>query len=780
MGWHARNAEISYDFYKFVPDHHPDMVYFQEFLENYGQDDNIFVIGMRDSSLYELTNFSRYRYMADELKKLPGVKRVVSLANVQELYKDTTDRRFVLRPLFDPLPTDQAGLDSLLQRAINQRLTTGQLVNNENGATITLVSVAKEYLNSEDRDGLIKDVVMIADQFGSSTNIKMHYAGLPYLRSIMTGKVAGELKLFLILSVVVTGIILLAFFRSFKAVLFPMVIIGIVIVWTMGTLDLFGFKITMLTALIPPVIVVIGIPNSVYLLNRYHQLYHTHGNKIKAISEVIRKIGLVTLITNTTTAIGFLVLLSTDIVLLREFGIVAGINIMATFLVSMIIIPAVFSWLPAPNTRQLKHLRFRILNGVLRRLERLVIRYRRLVYVLTGAIVVVSIFGLLQLKAVAYLLDDVPESSGLKQDLRWFETHFEGIMPLEFVVDTGKPRGLMRNDNQRKLNELEDYLANLEHVSTPISAVGIMKAARQAFYNGNPAFYGLPSNNTERMLMQRYYSLEDDNTGLVQYIVDEDLQTMRMSVKVADLGSIRMDSLLHQVIQPKIDELFADTDVSVTPTGTTLLFIKGNQFMIENLRFSLLLAFCIIALVMGLLFRNTRMILISITPNLIPLLITAGLMGYFGIPLKPSTALIFSIAFGISVDDSIHFLAKYRQELFAHNFKVKPAVSKTILETGSSMMYTSIILFAGFVIFAFSEFGGTVSLGILTSTTLLFAMITNLVLLPSLLLDFDNGKRKTNIHPLIEDYDDDAYMEEDDEEIDLDRIELEPSSSDPK
>ncbi|HAA15810.1 MAG TPA: hypothetical protein DCE41_30505 [Cytophagales bacterium] len=758
MGWHARKAAISYEFYNFVPDTHPDMVYFEAFLEQYGQDDNLFVIGTSDSSLYTPETFARYRYMADELEKLGGVIRAVSLANIQELYKDTAQDNFRLRPVFQVLPKTQPELDSLLTKAKDQRLFSSQILNPENGATITVVSIEKEILNSKARNALIDDIVLAANQFAEATEVTIFFAGLPFLRSIMTTKVQAELQLFIILSIVVTGIILLAFFRSFRAVLFPMVIIGIVIVWIFGTIVLFGFSVTILTALIPPVIVVIGIPNSVYLLNRYHQLYHRHGNKVKAISEVIRKIGLVTLITNATTAIGFLVLLSTDIMPLREFGIVAGINIMATFVVSMVIVPAVFSWMPEPNPRQLKHLRFKMLNGVLEFLELFVRKYRIVVYLSNAAIIVICIIGVTRLKSVAYLTDDLPESSGLTDDLVWFEDNFEGIMPLELVVDTGKPRGLLRSVNQRKLSELETFIEELPHISSPISAIGVIKAIRQAFYNGNPFYYDLP-NSRDRAFIQRYFDLNQDQTGLLSSIVDSSFQTMRISLKVADIGSIRMDSLLNEAIQPKIDSLFADTDVTVTPTGTTLLFIKGNKFMIENLRVSLLLAFAIIAVIMGFLFRNTRMIFISIIPNLIPLLITAGLMGYLGIPLKPSTALIFSIAFGISVDDSIHFLAKYRQELFAHNFKVKPAVSKTIIETGSSMMYTSIILFAGFVIFSFSEFGGTVSLGILTSTTLLIAMITNLVLLPTLILDFDSGKRKTNIHPIIEDYDDQAFID---------------------
>ncbi|MEM6526254.1 MAG: MMPL family transporter, partial [Bacteroidota bacterium] len=569
----------------------------------------------------------------------------------------------------------------------------------------------------------------------------------------------------------VTGLILFVFFRTWDAVVFPMTIIAVVVVWVLGSLTLFGYQITLLTGLIPPVIVVIGIPNSVYLLNKYHQEYETHGNKMMAISRVVRKIGLVTLITNFTTAIGFVVLATTDIVILKEFGIVAGLNIMATFIVSIILIPAVFSWLPSPNVKQLKHLKFKPLDFVLTKMDLLVHRHRIFIYSVTAALVGISIYGMYKIETVSYMVDDIPADSDIKKDLSFFEKHFSGIMPLEIVVDTDKRRGAIDVRNLRKLDQLEKFLAEQRDISEPLSLVSFVKAARQAYYGNNPTRYSIP-NRRESNFIIRYMRNQSDSSGLFNSFVDSTLQKMRVSMQVADVGSYKMDSLVNEVIQPKIDTLFAESDLKLNITGTTPLFIKGNKFLIENLRFSLLLAFLIIAVIMAILFANVRMIIISLVPNIIPLLITAGIMGFTGIPLKPSTALIFSIVFGISVDDSIHFLAKYRQELFANRFFVPLAVSKSLRETGASMMYTSIILFAGFVIFAGSSFGGTVALGILTSITLLIAMVTNLILLPSLLLTFDDGKRRRDMHPLIEQYDDGFYSEDEDEEIDLSQIKV--------
>ncbi|MEJ2003586.1 MAG: MMPL family transporter, partial [Cyclobacteriaceae bacterium] len=706
-------------------------------------------------------NFELFRRLSDSLQSFEGVTQVYSLPQIERLEKDTAERQFVMNRIFTSEIRNEHELDSLIQLAFDQKFYSGRLLNEDNGATLMLISIEDNVLNSERRIALTEKIVEAGDRFGEQSGITVHYAGLPFVRSVIASKVKNEMEMFLILSVLVTAIILFLFFRTWDAVVFPMVIIGVVVVWVLGSIVLFGYKITMLSGLIPPVIVVIGIPNSVYLLNKYHQEYELHGNKVMAISRVVRKIGVVTLITNFTTALGFLVLATTEIVILRQFGIVAGLNIMATFVVSIILIPAVFLWLPAPNTKQLKHLKFKPLDVVLTRMDKWIHGHRTWVYLATGFLVAVAALGMTRVKAIAFIVDDLPEKSEIRTDLAFFEANFNGIMPLEMVVDTGERRGVLDLKNLRKIEELESFLHEQPEISLPVSLVSFVKASKQAFYNNNPDRYSLPSNR-ERSFILRYMRNQSDSTGLFNAFVDSTLQTMRVSMQVADVGSERMDSLIQDVIRPEVDSLTAGTDLNIQITGTTPLFIRGNKFLIQNLRFSLILAFILIAVIMGVLFGNLKMILISLLPNVIPLIITAGIMGYFNIPLKPSTALIFSIVFGISVDDSIHFLAKYRQELFLNRFNVPITVSKALRETGASMIYTSVILFAGFVIFAWSDFGGTIALGILTSITLLIAMCTNLILLPSLLLTFDDGKRDPQSHPLIEEYDDGFYQDIDD------------------
>lgn len=774
MAYKAQEVKWSFSLANIVPKTDPEMIYFKAFKKEFGEDGNILAIGIKDSAVYQEGNFRKLKYMTDELANIKYVKDVLSLPSLKRLVKDKEENRFELENVFTDVPSDQKVLDSLIAYCQSLKFYSGQLLNAENGANMVLVTIENEVMNSKARNTVVGDILQVTEQYKAHTGINLRYAGLPFVRYINTVKIKKELNMFLIFSVMVTGFILFLFFRSFKVVLVALFIIGMIVVWVMGTIALFDFEITLLTGLIPPIIVVIGIPNAVYMLNKYHQEYFDHGDQRKALERIIRKIGIVTLITNFTTAVGFLVLALTDIMVLKEFGIVAGLNILATFVVSLIMIPAVFSYLKPPSSRHLKHLEFVPLDKVLTGLDLLVHRHKYYIFAAAAIIVILSGYGISKIEARSYMVDDLPEESQVKQDLKFFEDNFAGVMPLEIIIDTGTKKGVQSLKNLQKIDEFETFLNSLDNVSQPLSVVSFIKATRQAFYNDNPEKYALP-NNRDKNFIFRYLKKESDQKGISKAFVDSTGQKIRVSLKIADIGSNKLDVLVNDVIQPKIDEIFGDTKMKVSITGTTLLFIKGNKFLIDNLITSMIIAFFIIALIMALLFKNFKMIILCLIPNVIPLMITGGMMGFAGIPLKPSTALIFSIAFGISVDDSIHFLAKYRQELFANNFFVPVAVSKSLRETGASMIYTSIILFFGFVIFAASEFGGTVALGALTSTTLLMAMLTNLIVLPALLLRFDKGSRDTHSHPLIEKYPE-FYDEREDEEIDLDMIEVKESN----
>jgi uncharacterized protein len=769
MAYKAREVELTYDFVKVIPQDDPDFIYFNQFKKTFGEDGNILVVGLKDESVYKLKKFQAFQKLTQDLAKVEGVSGVVSLPTVQRLFKDTAQQKFVLKPLFDRIPQTQEELDSLLRKADETKFYENLLVNKENKATLIAITMERSYLNSARRTEVVDNILKLTDKFSADTKIQLHYAGLPYVRAIMVGKVQKEFKLFLYLAVIVTSVILFFFFRSFFAVFFTFLVIVITVLWTMGTLVLLGYKMTLLTGILPALIIVISIPNCIYMFNKYHQEFRKHGNKLKAVSRIIEKIGFLTFMTNANTAVGFFVLYFTDIAVIKEFGMIAGIISLATFYITIVVIPSLLIYLPEPNAKQLKHLDLKFLRKVNFSIEHVVLRYRPLIYIVTFIVLGASIYGISKIRAVSYMVDDLPEKSNVKTDLVFFENNFRGVMPLEIIVDLKKKKAVMNLKNLKKLEKFEDYLKTLPDVSPPLSILNIVKGSKQAFYNGDTNAYSLPSNG-EMPFIVKYFGKGNENNSLLRSFVDSTGQRVRFTCKVADLGTTRMNQLVNKEIEPKAKEIFKDSGFDVKITGTTLLFLKGNEYLINDLSGSLIFAFILISAMMALIFTNVRIILISLIPNIIPMIITAGIMGYFNIPLKPSTALIFSISFGISIDSTIHYLSKYKQDLAIFEGNVLQAVTRSLEEAGVSMIYTSIVLFSGFVIFAFSDFGGTVALGILTSITLFVAMFTNLMLLPALLLTFGKGNNN-NLFPIVN-MEDRFYDESDDEEIDVNKIEV--------
>lgn len=736
MAYKALDVKYNYDFSQTVPDTDEEMIYYNSFKKTFGEDGNVLAIGLKDSSVFLIDKLKLYDNYIEEIQKVYGVKGVLGLSKLQVLKKNNQNKNFNFIDIFDPFPNDQQTYDSLLEVINNEKFYEGKILNDE-GALTLLITIDKNILNSESRNKLMLDLIEKSEEFQSEANIKLHYAGLPYSRYILAESVKKELTRLLLFSIIVVAIILFLFFRSLDTVFVPLIIIGIVVTWVFGTLALFGFKITLLTGLLPPIIVVIGIPNCVYMLNYYHFSIEKLKDKKKAIINVISTIGLITLITNLTTAVGFFVLSTTDIKILTEFGIVAGINVLATFVVSIFLLPSIYLALPKPKSSQVNYLNYSFINNLISSFRYISFTHKKRVFFIFSVIIVSSLFGLSKIKSVSFLVDDVPSDSDLMKDLKFFESNFSGVMPLEIVVDTKMKKGVQNLNLLKKVNSFENFLEDKEYVSSPISLVTFIKASRQAYYNNNPSYYSLP-NNRDKNFIFRYLSegYQDNvsNDNISKSFVDSIGQKMRISLNVADLGSYKLDSVVKNVFQPEIDKIFSNSKAEVKMTGTTLIFIKGINFLVDNLLKSMLLAFFIISVIMSLLFKNIKMVIISLIPNIIPLIIAGGIMGYFNIPLKPSSALVFSIVFGISVDYSIHFLAKFKNELLNKN--LEDSIIETINQTGRSMIFTSFILFFGFIIFAFSNFGGTIILGVLTSVILFVAMITNLTLLPSIILYF--------------------------------------------
>ena len=762
MGWEARNVRMSYKFSGVLPQDDTTYIEYKNFISQFSEDGNVLVIGIDDPELWEVSNFKSWKGLGESLKEVTvgvdsvingqhqlvqvhAVDSVFSVAHCYEMYADTTEQRFKFRQVISSDPQNQAELDSMHQRILSLPFYEGLLYKSKSDATIMMVFLNNKLFNSERRGNSVDQIIEKTNTFTKSTHIQTYISGLPFIRTQMTTKVKAELKFFTILSLLVSAVLLYVFFRSIRAVMISMTIIAIGVIVSMGTIAMFDYPITMLMGLIPPLMIVIGVPNCIYLLTKYHQEFIRHGNKMRAMTRVIQKVGEAAFMINATTAVGFATFIFVESDLLKQFGVISALNSMLMFFISLIAFPILFSYTAAPKARHLKHLDMRWLYHILENLVRAITKNRKLIYGITILITGAGIYGMTLVQTTGNIVDDLPDSDRVITDLHWFEKHFDGVMPFEIMVEA--KRGKITNPKTiARIDSLQGVLDTLPHVSTNISRslsiADAMKFARQAFYDGDPEYYGLMSRG-EQQFIGPYFTQSDSagkSNGAGRYtnsFLDDSLKTTRITAHVADVGTLAMDTLLRE-IKPHVQRFFPDSLYHVTITGTSIVFLKGTTYLVNNLFSSLLFAVGVICLLMAIMFRSIRMVLISLVPNLIPQIITAGYMGFAGIPLKPSTILVFSIAFGITVDNTIHFLAKYRQELREFNWNIKQAVLMAVKDTGASILFTSIVLFFGFGIFVFSEFDGTRALGILTSLTLFTAMLTNLIVLPAMLLSLDH------------------------------------------
>ena len=722
-----------------LPDDHPENLQYQEFLSLFGEEGNTIVLAVRDSSLFLPDTFNQWNILSEQLEAFPEVDFVLSTDNLQQLVRDPEKQEFVLRPLMDGPVEDQQALDSLTT-VLFDRLPFYEklLYNKENRTLQTVVYLDKDLVNTTVRkDFILNDLSNLISEFEADTGLDVRISGMPYIRTMNAQNIIDEIGSFILAALLVTSLIFFFFFRSFRATLISICVVVIGVMWAFGTLGLLRYEITVLTALIPPVIIVIGIPNCIFLINKYQQEVNKHGNQAKSLQRVITKIGNATLMTNVTTASGFATFIITDSKLLTEFGIVASLNILGIFILSLLIIPSVYSFMPLPRTKHLKHLNKRWIDGFVNWMERIVRHHRVAVYFTSVALLVLSVIGIYQIEISGSPIEDMPKKAGFFRDIRFFESEFDGIMPVEVVINTNQRNGVLKAATLRRMDQLDTYIREIPELSRPVSVVNLVKYSKQAFYNGIPKYYQLPTSQESNFILDMARK-SGDNGSLLKSFVDTTGQIARMTTFMRDVRTQRMEAIEGGLLE-EIGKIFPPERYSVYLTGKALLFLKGTKYLVRNLLMSLGLAIVLIALFMAYLFRSFRMIIISLIPNLLPLVITAGVMGFAGVPIKPSTILVFSIAFGISVDDTIHFLAKYRQELATHRWRIQKSVYASLRETGVSMFYTSIVLFFGFSVFTISSFGGTVALGALVSATLLFAMLANLILLPSLLLSLERS-----------------------------------------
>lgn len=763
MQW--KNIHFSFTEANLLPDDNIVNIEYNAFLNKFGEEGNLVILGVKDNTIFTPKAYASWSKLMSSIKEDKAVDLVISINDLKKIQKNDSLEKFELIPFVDQRKTvDPAYLQKIKKELFNDLpFYEGLLFNKRSGSIRSAVYMDKKIVNTAARkDFILNKLVPAVETFEKETNIDLRVSGMPYIRTLNAKTITDEIKIFIGASLLVTSLLFFFFFRSFRATMISMVIVIIGVMWSFGFLGLLNYEITVLTALVPSLIIVIGIPNCIFLTNKYHQEYKVHRNKAKALQRVTTKIGMATLMTNVTTAIGFATFVASNNELLLEFGVVTSINIMALFFLCIIVIPIFHSFVPAPKDRHIEHLDRGSVKSFMDWILRNVKTNRFSIYVVAILLLVFSIIGIFQMRISGSLIEDMPKKEAFFEDIVFFEKEFDGVMPLEIMIDTKRKKGVMKLSTLKRMEELEEAIDEIPELSKPISIVNLVKYSKQAYYNGNPDYYDLPTSQEQAFILSyAKNATKNSKENLMKSYVDATGQFARITTFMRDENGDNIPKIEAE-IRKEANKIFPPDRYHVTITGKALVFQKGTGYLLDNLLSSLIFAFFLTALLIGFMFRSFKMILVSIIPNLLPLMLTAGLMGFLDIPLKPSTILVFGIAFGLSVDDTVRFLSQYREELKKNNWKIRKSVYATFNDAGLSMFYTSIVLFFGFSVFMLSSFGGTIALGGLISLTLLFGMLSNLMLLPALVLTLNKtlANEQDFIQPKID------IIEHSDEEID--------------
>lgn len=713
---------------------------YNNFLDKFGEEGNLIVLATKDNKLFTPKIFNAWTDLMSNIEKHKEVDLVISVDKLKVLQKNDSLQSFVLKNLVDKSQTEKQAYLTVIKHQLLDSLPfyEGLLFNKKSGAIRAAIYIDKKIVNTKKRkDYVLYILIPEIEKFEKATGITLRKSGMPYIRTLNAKTIIDEIGMFIGAALLVTGLIFFFFFRSVRATLISLAIVIIGVMWSFGLLGLLGYEITVLTALVPTLVIVIGIPNCIFLINKYHQEYYKHANKAKALQRVITKTGTATLMTNLTTAFGFATFVATSNTLLIEFGVVTSVMIMLLYILCLLILPVFFSYIPAPISRHLGHLEREYLTSFFRWIVNTVKFNRVGVYAVSLCLLIIGMIGIHRIKISGSIIEDMPKSTAFFEDIRFFEKEFDGVMPLEIMIDTKRKKGVMKLSVLKRMEELEQTIVEIPELSKPLSVVNIVKYSKQAYYNNNPEFYELPTSQEQAFILSyAKNATKNSKENLMKSYVDDSGRYARITTFIKDENGEKMEAIEAQ-LRAKIDKLFPSPRYEVVITGKPSVFQKGTQYLLDNLLSSLLMAFALTAGLVAIMFRSFKMVLVSIIPNLLPLLMTAGLMGFLGIPLKPSTILVFGIAFGMSVDDTLRFLAQYRLELSRNDWKIKKSVFATFDDAGISMFYTSFVLFFGFSVFMLSSFGGTVALGGLVALTLSFGMLSNLVLLPSLVLSLN-------------------------------------------
>ncbi len=711
LAYYAYNIKFDYDFEKFYPESDPDTEFFNDYRERFSTDNDFLLIGINhQKSIFEEQTISKVKNFANELSSLPDVENVVSLFSIpggffqdsiQNLQQDST-RIFALRQLTESFIDDKS-------------------------ESVCLVLTHKEYLSKTGCDTLVLNINNLLDKYNFK---EVHLAGRSTAQLYYLETSEYELSLFIMLGSIILVIILFFTFRTLWGILIPIVVVLLSMLWTVGLMSLFGQAFSPLLIILPTIIFIVGVSDVIHIVSKYLDLLRDGEDKISAIKKSFREVGLATFLTSVTTAVGFLTLAISDIEPIKEFGLYTALGVMVAYILAFTLLPSILILSPRPQNRAIQ-VGGKFWKSKLNKLLYFIIRQKKSVAIVSLLLVVISLIGISNIEVNNFVLEDVKKDNPIRKNFEFFEERFSGARPFEMqitVVDAEK--NVFSKDVLLEINKLEEYLKTNYGVSSIISPISIVKLANFNMELGAENSLELPS--SKRKLKQIEGIIK--NALESRAFVSDDLKISRISGRAEDLGSKvyrRKNSELQKFIDANINQSLLKTKL----TGSAELIDKNNKGLAMTLLQGLIIAFLVVIVIVGIIFKSLRMILIALIPNALPLIFVGGIIGYLGVDINISISIVFTIAFGIAVDDTLHFLNKLKIELS----KGKPlalALRTTFISSGKAIIITTIVLCAGFVSLMGSTFTGTMYVGILVSVTLFMAVICDLFLLPILILKF--------------------------------------------
>lgn len=825
-----------------LPKDDPVQMDYENFKLQFGEDGSTLVIAVQTDSLYTEANFKKWRELGYKILQIKGVDNVVSEATLFGMTNNIKKNEFEIHRIFSDTTFRDKSIVTVRDEIRRNPIYRGLLYNDTSNVSLLMIGIDEKVLSNPKKSEVVFKIEALAKQYQKQFG-KVYFAGLPHIRVVVAKRIVSEMYIFLGLSVLASSILMYLIFRSFAVMMISNIIVFISVIWALGSIAFMGYTLTIIMALVPPLLIVIGVPNCVFLFTRYHQEFIRTGNKIHALFVMIKRVGSVTFLTNITTAVGFVTFTSSE--KLAEFGLISSWNIMVVFVLSLTILPIFASLASSPKPRHLRHLSRQSSQWFLDLSVKIVTKHRKWVYLSAVAMVIISVFGMTKIFSTGNITSDLPPDDPILLDLKFIEQNFGGSIPFEITINYKEKGRLFNVNTMKKVEAIQESFRQDTLFSKSISYIDLIKSINMAYHGGNPNKFTIISNR-DKLRLKKYIDkldLSSLNGGAISLksLVDTTNTTLRIRMQMKDLSVSQVAPALEkhkkrtdQILNPEkkqlerlytkitkgntamVDTLIlahtavfnnlcallskgnADKQMAfdldpfkvknyvgkkqfdknlrtainqtyLEPvfTGIKVVQTEGTKYLFTNLLQSLIFAVISIAIMIGFLFRSIRIIFVSMIPNIIPLLFTAGMMGYLQIPLKPSTILVFGIALGITVDNAILFLGKYRNELKLHAWDTQFAILYSLRETGLGIVYTSIVLFFGFLMFSFSQFGGTQALGLLVSITIFVGTITNLIILPSLLLTLE---RKINIRSLQEPFFDNYYEETD---YDMDKLAVE-------